>query len=238
VNAPHPPGFAYGYAGRPPRKGEVKGKERRPGGSDMAIRWKWLVVLCALFAAGCYDTKTAKPIGTTAGFVQDKSLIGIWKDDHWRVDSGDYLHIFPVNAQEMTLLWIEAPKGADRGSFSQFRVTTAKLGNNRFLNVAKWNEQSVEEAVKERVPVFYTLRNGGRTLTIYLADDERVAKAIESGALKGVVEKHLEKRNDGTTYADYDKIEITAEPAELDAFMAKPEAAELFKVFMVLKKVE
>jgi hypothetical protein len=204
-------------------------------GRIVTLRGKIAALLCLLFAAGCYDTQTSNPIGTTTGLVPDKALTGIWKEDSWRSESGDYLHIFRGNERDMTLLWIEAPKG-DHSNYSAYRITTAKLGSNRFFNAAP--ERSSEQSAKAWMPVFYTLRKQNKLLTVYLADDDRVAAAIEAGEIKGVVKKHTEKGENGKAYTAYDKVEITAKPAELDAFMARPEAAELFKVVMVLKRME
>ncbi len=196
-----------------------------------------LVLACAVLLAGCYDTRSEHPIGTTAGLKPDKSLVGIWKDDYWRQDTGDTIHIFVSGDSEMTAVWIEAPAGKF-GSFHPYRIATAKLGNNRFINVTEEPHKADDKAPVQYQPALYTLRNDGRTFTLYTADDEKVAKAIETGAIRGIVEKHTEKHSDGTPYIEYDKVVITAAPTELDAFMAKPEAADLFRVYMVFKKIE
>ena len=198
--------------------------------------WKVLALVCAIFLSGCYDTTTTNPIGTTAALAQDKVLIGIWKGEFWRHDEGEYLHIFPTDDQKMTALWIESPKDKDHGSYQEFQITTAGLGRNRFINAAKRTSDGSFEV--HWMPLFYTLRNDGRTLTIYTANDDKVVQVIDSHALRGEVKRHQEKDDKGQSREVIDSIEITAEPAELDAFMARPEAADLFRVFMRYKKIE
>ena len=75
------------------------------------------------------------------------------------------------------------------------------------------------------IPLLYVVK--GRTLTLYLLDEDKTKEAVKAGKLAGTVEP-----------GESGDVQITAEPEALDAFMAKPEAAELFKVLMVLKKVE
>lgn len=213
----------------------------------MTIRWKIFALACVILVAGCDTATTKNPVGTTTGLVADKALNGIWKDDMCPIaalfcgqnDMGEYLHIFQSGDSEMTALWVNAPvRSRERGDFTEYRFTTATLGNNHFMNVVEQPTNATEKPKAGFTPIFYTLRNNGHKLTIYHIDDNKVAKAIESGALTGHIEKHQDKDKDGKPEDVYDSIQITAEPAELDVFMAKPEAADLFIVYRVFKRIE
>ena len=64
-------------------------------------------------------------------------------------------------------------------------------------------------------------------LTLYLLDEDKVKEAIKAGKIAGTVEP-----------GDSGDVQITADAAALDAFFATPEAAKLFKIFVVLKRAE
>ena len=125
------------------------------------------------------------------------------------------------------------------GTVSVYRVTTATLGKNHFMNAV---ELKLDAPDKQQppgfTPVFYTLRDDGRSLTIYQIDRDRAVAAVRSGAIAGSIEQHEVKDDSGKTSEQIDAVRITAEPQALDAFMAKPEAADLFRVYMVFRKAE
>lgn len=206
----------------------------------MALARTCLMLACILFAAGCVTPTTRNPVGLTTGLTRDAALIGTWRDDEFRFDEGEVFHVVPVGTETMTAFCIHMPQKKDEaGSFSVYEFTTAMAGQNHFINARELHlaREHVQDA-DGWMPLFYTTKNGGRSLKLYHLDQTRIAKAIESGALKGQVEKHKDTNSDGSVSEIIDSIEITAEPAELDAFMAKPEAAGLFTLYKKYRKVE
>ena len=108
-------------------------------------------------------------------------------------------------------------------------------GDNKFIDVLKFSD--INKGVDAdnasdnglnggSVPVLYKVGKH-HTLTLYLLDEDKVKAAIQAGKIAGTVEP-----------GDYGDVKITADAAALDAFMATPEAAKLFKDFVVLKRAE
>jgi hypothetical protein len=206
----------------------------------MNAAWKVLLIACAIFVTGCAPVTTKYPIGTTAGLIPDTALFGTWKDDVFRTDFGLNIHIVPAGEGASTAFWAELPDSPDKkGSFKVYQLTTTTLGRNHFLNATEVTPEAKDARPPSGSrPYFYTLRNNGRTLKLYRMNQDKVVAAIKSGAIAGTYETQTWRYDDGTTNISYDKVQITAEPAELDAFMAKPEALGLFDIYMKLWKVE
>ena len=193
-----------------------------------------LALACALLAAGCVTPISKNPVGMTTGLHRDLSLVGTWEEDMGRYSEGEVITVVPVGTDDlMTAFQVGLPKKKDdAGSFTLYEFTTAKVGENHFANAREL--PLARDHHNERdgwMPLFYTTTHEGRSLKLYYLDQEKIIKAIETGALKGRVERHKQKNDDGTIEDKIDTITITAEPAELDAFMAKPEAADLFRLY-------
>ena len=125
------------------------------------------------------------------------------------------------------------------GSFQLYEFTVARVGENHFINARKLSlAREHNDQPENWMPLFYTTTHEGRSLKLYYLDQDKIIKAIESGALKGRVEKHQRKNDDGKIEDEIDAITITAEPADLDAFMAKPEAADLFQLYKRYWRIE
>jgi hypothetical protein len=193
-----------------------------------------LALACALLVAGCVTPTSKNPIGMTTGLHRDLSLVGTWKDDFpWR-DEGDTITVAPVGTDNsMTAFQVGLPEKKDgAGSFQLYEFTVARVGEHHFVNARKLPSRSEHtDQPDDWMPLYYTTTHDGRSLKLYYLSQDKIVKAIESGALKGRVEKHQRKNDDGTVEDAIDAITITAEPAELDAFMAKPEAADLFQLY-------
>ncbi len=187
-----------------------------------------LALLAAVILAGCLPVTSKKPVGTTAGFKTDPALFGTWKGHSGdEQDQRDAFFHFLKNKDGLTAAVVEA-SGENDDEWTIYDVHTAVLGDHRYLNaiVVMSNGQTPEDKLKgANIPLLYVIK--GRTLTLYLFDEEKVKAAITAGAIKGTIEP-----------GDNGDVAITADASELDAFMAKPETATLFKAMLVLKKAD
>lgn len=186
-------------------------------------------VICGLLLAGCLPVTSRTPVGTTAGLGADTALYGTWKghglDSEKKIDG--YFHFMQARDGSMTVAMVMAT-GTDDDGWTIFNAHTATLGKNRYLNALETFDKDAPaegELKNANIPLLYTVR--GRTLTLYLLDEDKTKQAVRDGKLKGEIEP-----------GESGDVVITADAAELDAFMAKPEAAELFKVMMVLKRAD
>ncbi len=184
---------------------------------------------CVFLLAGCLPVTSKTPVGTTTGLGADKALIGTWKGHSADADNKDdgFFHFMQAKDGSLTIAVILA-KGSSDDGWTIFNARTASLGKNHFINAVETFDKDAPaegDMKNANIPLLYAVK--GRTLTIYLIDEDKAKAAINAGKVKGTVEPG----NSGDA-------QITADGAELDAFMAKPEAADLFKVMMVLKRVD
>lgn len=184
---------------------------------------------CAFVLTGCLPVTSKTPVGTTTGLAADPALFGIWKGHSPDADNKDdgFFHFMLAKDGAITVAVILARGSSDDG-WTIFNARTATLGKNHFINAVETFDKDAPAEGKLKnanIPLLYTLK--ARTLTIYLVDEDKAKAAVRAGKLKGTIEPG----------ANGD-VEFTSEAAELDAFMATPEAAGLFKVMMVLKKVD
>jgi hypothetical protein len=200
----------------------------------MKIQCVALAIACTLLLAGCLPVTSKTPVGTTAGLGTDPALYGTWighsedQPDKGRTDKGVvYFHFLQGKDGALSVLWVAANGLAD-DSWESFSASTAKLGANRYMNAAMTSENGkpTDDQLKNaNIPLRYTLK--GKKLTLYLLDEDKVKAAIKAGKIAGTIEP-----------GDSGDVKITADAAALDAFFATPQAAKLFKVFVVLKKAE
>lgn len=188
-----------------------------------------VAIITAVMLAGCLPVTTKTPVGTTVGLKADPALYGTWKGHN--VDEKDtqdaFAHFMKAKDGSITIAVVQAFGVTDDG-WSIYTGRTATLGSNHILNVSmvRDNGEVPDAPLKEaNFPLLYVVK--GRTLTLYIIDEDKARAAITAGTIKGTIEP-------GTS----GDVTITADAKELDAFMAKPEAAKLFKVMLVLKKVE
>ena len=184
--------------------------------------------LCVMLA-GCLPVTTKTPVGTTAGLGSDAALYGTWKgrspDDKDAKDA--YLHFMKGKDGAITALIAYAQGGSDDG-WTAFKLHTATLGANRFMNAVETFDGDApanDEFKNANIPLLYKIE--GRTLTVYLFDEDQVKAAIKAGVIAGTVAP-----------GNYGDVTITADAAALDAWLARPEAAKMFKAFLVMKRTE
>lgn len=188
-----------------------------------------VTMACALLLAGCLPVTSKTPVGSTTGLGADKALTGTWKGHSVDADNkaDGYFHFMAAKDGTLTAAVVYAMGSSDDG-WTIFNVRTATLGKNHFINAVETFDKDAPaegDLKNANIPMLYTIH--GHTLTLYLIDEDKAKAAVKAGKIKGEVEP-----------GDMGDVVITADAAELDAFMAKPEAAELFKVMMVLRRVD
>lgn len=188
-----------------------------------------VVVAASLMLAGCLPVTSKTPVGSTAALGTDKALIGTWKgrspDSEQKDDA--FVHFMQAKDGGMTIALIFA-KGTSDDGWTIFNAKAATLGKNKYLNAVETFDKDAptsDRLQNANIPLLYTIK--GRTLTIYLLDEDKTKAAIKAGKLKGLI-----------TNGDAGDVTLTSEAGELDAYFARPEAAELFKALLVLKRVD
>ena len=205
-----------------------------------------LALAATLLLAGCLPVTSKTPVGTTAGLGADQALYGTWigrsedqPDKDQKKDKGVlYLHFLPARPQEPPAIigvWVVTGDAKSNGEVDLYELRAAKLGDNNFIDILKLSDISkgIDANASSNnglnggsVPVLYKFGKH-HTLTLYLLDEDKVKEAIKAGKIAGTVEP-----------GDSGDVQITADAAALDAFFATPEAAKLFKIFVVLKRAE
>ncbi|MDE1938847.1 MAG: hypothetical protein KGI68_07490 [Alphaproteobacteria bacterium] len=184
---------------------------------------------CGLLLAGCLPVTSETPVGTTTEFPSDSALFGTWKGHAEDQKTDTYFHFLADKNGAVTAILVSAEGNKDDAGWMSFTLRTAKLGENRLMNAVETTDNGTptEDSLKgANIPLLYTIANG-RRLTLYLLDEDKVKEAIKAGRIAGSIEP-----------GNFGDVKITADAKTLDAFMATPEAAKLFKVFITLKKVD
>ena len=213
----------------------------------MKLRHIVWAIGCSLLLAGCLPVTSKVPVGTTAGLGADPALLGTWTgraEDQPDQDKNDkdkgtlYIHFLPAKSPDgpaINGVWVVTKNGKNDGELNIYVLRTAKLGDNNFIDVVKFTNSDTQTkpgAAPDNglnggfIPLLYTIGKH-RTLSLYLLDEDKVKAAITAGKIAGTVET-----------GNFGDVTITADAHALDAFMATPEAAKLFKVFVVLHKAE
>jgi hypothetical protein len=202
-------------------------------------------IACTFLLASCLPVTSKTPVGTTVGLGADKALVGTWtgrsedQPGNGQKDKGTlYLHFLPEKSQDtpaLVVVWVFTGSAKNNGEVDLYELRTAKLGDNNFIDVLKLGDidhglhadDSKDNGLNGgSVPVLYKFGKH-HTLTLYMLDEDKVKAAIAKGEIAGTVEP-----------GDYGDVQLTNDAKTLDAFMARPEAAKLFKVFLVLRKTE
>ena len=215
----------------------------------MKIHCIALAIAAALLLAGCLPVTSKTPVGTTAGLGADEALYGTWTGraedqpdkDKDRKDKGKlYLHFVPTMSPQgipsIGAIMVGPGSAKNKIEVDLYELRTAKLGDNNFIDVLKFSDIDhgihADDASQDNglnggsVPMLYKFGKH-HTLTLYLLDEDKVKEAIKAGKIAGVIES-----------GNFGDVKLTADAAALDAFFATPEAAKLFKVFVVLKRAE
>jgi hypothetical protein len=195
-----------------------------------AMRFAVLGV-AALFVAACLPVTTKNPVGTTAGFKQDESLIGVWKVEPDKDNKDDKQGFIAfLNAEDGAMTGVMLAPGKDAGDWSTYNLKLATLGGNHYMNawsVLNDGRPADADEAKADILLLYRLGKDGK-LTLYLLDDDKAAAAIKAGKIKG----DIPTSNSGD-------VHITADEKSLDKFFATKDGAALFvKPLAVMDRVK
>lgn len=188
--------------------------------------------MAALFVAACLPVTTKNPVGTTAGFKQDPSIIGVWKVEPQKdgTDNKQGFIAFLNSEEDGAMTAIMLAPGKDTGDWGTYNIKLATLGPNHFMNawtVMNNGKPADGEEASADILLMYRLGRDGR-LTLYLVDEDKARAAVQAGKIKGDV-------GQGTT----GDVHITAEPAALDKYFASKEGLALFvKPLAVMDRVK
>ena len=194
-------------------------------------RIKFAFALLAVLAlSACYPPTTSHPVGTTVETKSDPALVGLWKGTpEDKTARGIYIHFLPMLDGTISAILVQSGNEPD-GDWYYVKLTTARLGANRFLNARMLIGDGTAEAsdlAKGTVPLLYRFDAKGRLL-IFSMDEDATKAAILSGKIKGTVEK-----------GQMGDAVITADPKALDKFLQSPAGLKLFsKPMFVLTKME
>lgn len=195
-----------------------------------------LILASALLLAGCLPVTTKTPVGTTAGLYADPALIGTWSgrsqdqpDAKPGAKGACYLHVLKRKDDgTLTALLVMSATDSDDDGWMSFTLAGSTLGPNHYLNatITGNNGEPADQAtLSQSFPVLYRIAQG--RLVLYLLDEDAMKSLIAKGAIAGTIQP-----------GGYGDVAITADAKALDAFFARPDAAKLFKPFMVLRKTE
>jgi hypothetical protein len=176
----------------------------------------------ALSLAACLPVAT-NPIQGTATTTADPRLAGTWQGRFG--DAGEepvYLHILPQVDGTLTILTVQ--QGPNNSEWGQYSATSAEVADTTYLNVRLVaTNGKIEDSNFSR---FFTLVRyvvSDTKLDVFLIDEQKIAAAIESGQIKGEVKREQFGSD----------VTITAESAEIDAFLAKSDPKALFAEHIV-----
>ncbi|HJW41387.1 MAG TPA: hypothetical protein VJ476_09200 [Rhizomicrobium sp.] len=190
------------------------------------------IAVAALSLSACVSLK--EPIGTSVGFKNDPALEGLWVGHTDKGKAITYVHVILNDNDTMTAIGVTPRHGDDKAAWGTLEMTTVKLGANRYLNERETSDdggplKDASSSPGDSASAYYRL--AGDTLTISMLDSDKVAKEVDAGRIAGIVH-----RDDKSGMVQ--SVEVTADGAALDAWLAKPDAPKLFEPFMVLKRVE
>lgn len=174
---------------------------------------------CTLALAACFPPVTTHPVGTPE--KPDPALAGLWKATMSQSDPGEnqaYFHFVPRT--DGTLLVVIVSAHSKDGDVMAAKTTTTRIGNAHYMNATLLavdkDKNDTDEMPPGTMPVFYRL-DDARHLTLCLMDEDKTKAAINAHKIKGTVGSGA-----------FGDATITADKAELDAFLATPEGRALF----------
>lgn len=185
-----------------------------------------LFAVLALALTACWPI-SVNPIKGTGATLADPKLAGVWEgrfgDPDEKGDGTTFIHFLPKADEGYGALTIK--HGADSESgWASYAITTAEVKGTSYMNVRLLS--SDDKAGDPTFAQFFTFVRyevSDTTLDIFTIDEAKVIAAIEGGKLKGEVEKRQFTTD----------VKITAESAEIDAFLAASDPKTLFSEHLV-----
>lgn len=198
--------------------------------SQLARRALPLFTLGLFMLSGCLPT-SENPILVPGQPAVDERLLGMWFGPLEEDEDPVYLHFLPVDSNRdethpggMDIVMVLQPDepGDDTG-WAVFYALSAQIAGHSYLSM-EFRIDSGEDVVDgmRGYHLFRTQLNQDGTLTLLAVDEDRMEEIIESGHLKGDLDK-------GTFFPE---IRITASSKELATFLGSEQADTLFTKVM------
>ncbi len=196
----------------------------------MVIRRLIWVLAASLLASACLPVTSQTPVGSTGQLGADANLAGTWKGTVADDKNVSWFHFLPQTDNTMDVVIVTAPPGDTDGGWAQFKIQTAQLGDNHYIDAVEIldsGKPATDRLATEHIPLLYRYRDAG-TVVLYLIDEQQAANAVRAGKISGTVES-----------GEYGDVRITADAAELDAFFQSKDSLALFTApWAVLTKVD
>jgi hypothetical protein len=171
------------------------------------------IVTAAL--AGCISTATRHPVGVSAGPQADPRLYGTWRI----VEPGKPTqYVFVIKAEKSNDLIVFSAFATEGGQGLAlfYFATVGRVGDRTFVSLRQIASLKPLQFSGDYHPMLY--RVDGDTLTVVGLDTDVLRRAIANGDIAGTIAGQPGPMpGEGRSTAD---AVVTAEPAELDAFVA------------------
>jgi|HubBroStandDraft_3_1064219.scaffolds.fasta_scaffold81302_2 hypothetical protein len=185
------------------------------------------VIVAALTLSACLPVTSKEPIGAGAGYAPDPALYGVWRS---KASDGPGTMIFVKNDDDsQSVIVVAQGKDADSGEWELFNIKASKLGSRTYMSAREMEmngKPADDELAGQNIPLLYKIE--GKTLTLRLLDDKKVADAIKAGTIAGTIEP-----------GENGDVRITANAVLMNALFSTDAGAALFgKPAWVMSKVE
>lgn len=181
-----------------------------------------VIAVLALALTACWPV-SVNPIKGTAATTADPRLTGAWSGRFGDPDEGSeatYIHFLVKDDGGFTALTLKHGDKEDSG-WADYTVTTSEVAKTNYMNVrVVSSDGKIEDTNFSRFFTFARYEVTDTTLDIFVVDED---KLIDAGKLKGEVERREFTKD----------VKITAESAEIDAFLAASDPKSLFSEHLV-----
>lgn len=144
------------------------------------------ILLFYIVITACCPTTSICPLSSPEKAIYDKQLEGSWIFVSKEGDVDGYLHVGKIEKNLTKAIAIEI-KSSGELEHVILNMFPTKIGQDSYLNI-KAEELFQEISSHDNGYIFakYEL-SGNKKLAVYCMDDEPIAKAIQSGKLKGKI---------------------------------------------------
>lgn len=184
-----------------------------------------MFAVLALALAACWPV-SINPIKGTATTTADPRIAGGWSGRFGDPDEGDettFIHFLVKDDGGFTALTLKHGDKEDSG-WAAYTITTSEVAKTNYMNVrVVSSDGKIEDTNFSRFFTFARYEVSDTTLDIFVIDEDKLIAAIDAGKLKGEVERREFTKD----------VKITAESAEIDAFLAASDPKSLFSEHLV-----